>query len=202
MTIGFRAISKLVAPIVGNVICLSRAQISAVKMSTNPDYKSATSIHEFTVKNIKGEDVKLDVYKGHVCIIVNVASQCGLTANNYKQLNEMYEKYAEEKGLRILAFPCNQFAGQEPGNPEEIVCFAKDRKVKFDLFEKIDVNGDSASPLWKFLKVQKYKQGGTLGSFIKWNFTKFIVDKDGVPVERHGPNVDPMDLVKSLEKYW
>lgn len=168
-------------------------------MSANPDYKSATSIHEFVVKNIKGEEVKLDVYKGHVCIIVNVASQCGLTANNYKQLNELFEKYAEEKGLRILAFPCNQFAGQEPGNPEDIVCFASERKVKFDLFEKIDVNGDNASPLWKFLK---YKQGGTLGSFVKWNFTKFIVDKDGVPVERHGPNVDPLDLVKSLEKYW
>ncbi|XP_075975211.1 uncharacterized protein LOC142975934 isoform X1 [Anticarsia gemmatalis] len=203
MTIGFRAISKLVAPIVGNVVCLSRAQLSAVKMSVNPDYKTATSIHEFTVNNIKGEEVQLDAYKGHVCIIVNVASQCGLTANNYKQLNELYEKYAEEKGLRILAFPCNQFAGQEPGNPEEIVCFASERKVKFDLFEKIDVNGDNASPLWKFLKHHlQHKQGGTLGSFIKWNFTKFIVDKDGVPVERHGPNVDPVDLVKSLEKYW
>ncbi|KAI8421566.1 hypothetical protein MSG28_009593 [Choristoneura fumiferana] len=145
--------------------------------SNNPDYKSATSIHEFTVKKIKGEEVKLDVYKGHVCIIVNVASQCGLTANNYKQLNELYEQYAESKGLRILAFPCNQFAGQEPGNPEEIVCFAADRKVKFDLFEKVDVNGDDASPLWKFLK---HKQGGALGNFIKWNFTKFIIDKNGV----------------------
>lgn len=167
--------------------------------ANNPDYKSATSIHEFTVKNIKGEDVKLDVYKGHVCIIVNVASQCGLTANNYKQLNELYEQYAESKGLRILAFPCNQFAGQEPGNSEEIVCFASERKVKFDLFEKIDVNGDGTNPLWKFLK---HKQGGTLGNFIKWNFTKFIIDKNGIPVERHGPNVDPKDLVKSLEKYW
>ncbi|KAJ8723452.1 hypothetical protein PYW08_003364 [Mythimna loreyi] len=162
-------------------------------------YKTATSIHEFTVKNIKGEDVKLDKYKGHVCIIVNVASHCGLTAKNYQQLNEMYDKYAEDKGLRILAFPCNQFAGQEPGNPEEIVCSLADRRVKFDLFEKINVNGKNASPLWKFLK---HKQGGTLGSFVKWNFTKFIIDKDGVPVERHGPNVDPLDLVESLNKYW
>ncbi|XP_013192978.2 uncharacterized protein LOC106136861 [Amyelois transitella] len=201
MTIGIRSISKLVVPVIGNLFCISRAQLSTIKMAAanNPDYKSATSIHEFTVKNIKGEDVKLDIYKGHVCIIVNVASQCGLTANNYKQLNELYDQYAESKGLRILAFPCNQFAGQEPGNPEEIVCFMSERKVKFDMYEKIDVNGDNASPLWKFLK---HKQGGTLGNFIKWNFTKFIVDKNGVPVERHGPNVDPLDLVKSLEKYW
>ncbi|XP_026318921.1 probable phospholipid hydroperoxide glutathione peroxidase isoform X2 [Hyposmocoma kahamanoa] len=168
-------------------------------MAENPDYKTATSIHEFTVKNIRGEDVKLDVYKGHVCIIVNVASECGLTASNYKSLNELYEQYAESKGLRILAFPCNQFAGQEPGDPEAICSFASKKNVKFDLFQKIDVNGDNASPLWKFLK---HKQGGTLGNFIKWNFTKFIIDKNGVPVERHGPNTDPASLVKSLEKYW
>ncbi|XP_013173185.1 PREDICTED: probable phospholipid hydroperoxide glutathione peroxidase [Papilio xuthus] len=200
MTIGFRRICKLVVPIAGSVLCLSRAQFATVKMATaNVDYKAASSIHEFTAKNIKGEDVNLDVYKGHVCIIVNVASQCGLTANNYKQLNELYDQYAESKGLRILAFPCNQFAGQEPGDSEQIACFISDRKVKFDMFEKIDVNGDTAHPLWKFLKL---KQGGTLGNFIKWNFTKFIVDKNGVPVERHGPNVDPKDLVKSLEKYW
>ncbi|XP_059050034.1 uncharacterized protein LOC131845030 isoform X2 [Achroia grisella] len=167
--------------------------------ASDPDFKLAKSIHEFTVKNIKGTDVKLDTYKGHVCIIVNVASKCGLTANNYKQLNELYEQYAESKGLRILAFPCNQFASEEPGSSEEIMCFAADRKVKFDLYEKIDVNGDNASPLWKFLK---HKQGGTLGDSIKWNFTKFIIDQQGVPVERHGPNVDPKDLVKSLEKYW
>ncbi|GBP19186.1 Probable phospholipid hydroperoxide glutathione peroxidase [Eumeta japonica] len=167
--------------------------------AANPNYKTAQTIYEFSCKNIKGEDVKLDIYKGHVCIIVNVASQCGLTANNYKQLNELYDKYAESKGLRILAFPCNQFAGQEPGNSEEIVCFMKDRKVKFDMFEKIDVNGDNAHPLWKFLK---HKHGGVLGSFIKWNFSKFIIDKNGVPVERHGPNVDPAQLEKHLEKYW
>ncbi|KAJ2951056.1 hypothetical protein O0L34_g5435 [Tuta absoluta] len=200
MTIGLRAFSRLVVPIVGNVVCISRAQLSAgIKMADQPDYKVANSIHEFTVKNLKGEEVKLDVYKGHVCLIVNVASQCGLTANNYKQLNQLFDEYAESKGLRILAFPCNQFAGQEPGNPEQLQCFLADRKVKFDMFEKVDVNGDNAHPLWKFLK---HKQGGTLGSFIKWNFTKFIIDKDGVPVERHGPNTDPMDLVKSLEKYW
>nr|CAD7433863.1 unnamed protein product [Timema monikensis] len=189
---------------------------------------------------------------GHVCIIVNVASKCGLTATNYKELVELHEKYGETKGLKILGFPCNQFSGQfkadlnpyvqvrilinhtynprgdsvevfirvhrgqegpgyatvgselekpdeEPGSSEDIVCFAVERKVKFDLFEKVDVNGDNAHPLWKYLK---HKQGGTLGDFIKWNFTKFIIDKNGQPVERHGPKTDPSKLVSSLEKYW
>lgn len=101
-------------------------------------------------------------------------------------------------GLRILAFPCNQFGNQEPGNAEEIQCFLKDHKVKFDLFEKIDVNGKNAHPLWQFLK---NKQGGTLIDAIKWNFTKFIVDKNGVPVERHGPSTSPNDIKKQLLKY-
>lgn len=103
------------------------------------------------------------------------------------------------KGLRILAFPCNQFAGQEPGDAEQIQCFLKDNKVNFDLFEKINVNGNSAHPLWAFLK---NKQGGTLIDAIKWNFTKFIVDKKGVPVERHGPSTSPQQMKKNLEKYF
>lgn len=101
-------------------------------------------------------------------------------------------------GLRILAFPCDQFAHQEPGNSEEIQCFVRDRKVLFDLFEKINVNGNSAHPLYKYLK---NKQGGTLIDAIKWNFTKFIVDKDGQPVERHGPSTSPFQMKKNLEKY-
>ncbi|XP_058789613.1 uncharacterized protein LOC131663296 isoform X2 [Phymastichus coffea] len=168
-------------------------------MSGNEDYKSAKSVYDFVAKNIKGEDVPLAKYKGHVLLIVNVASKCGLTATNYKELNELYDQYAESKGLRILAFPCNQFNGQEPGNSEEICSFADRQKVKFELFDKIDVNGDNAHPLWKYLKKE---QGGTLGSFIKWNFTKFIVDKEGKVVERHGPNVDPSKLADKLEKYF
>ncbi|KAK7792481.1 hypothetical protein R5R35_013865 [Gryllus longicercus] len=163
------------------------------------DWKSASSVYDFTVKDIKGDDVSLEKYKGHVLIIVNVASQCGLTPTNYKELNELYEEYKDSKGLRILGFPCNQFAGQEPGGSEEIQCFALKSNVKFDLFQKVDVNGDNASPLWKYLKM---KQGGTLGDFIKWNFTKFIIDKNGQPVERHGPKTDPRKLIPSLEKYW
>ncbi|XP_043476797.1 probable phospholipid hydroperoxide glutathione peroxidase isoform X3 [Leptopilina heterotoma] len=168
-------------------------------MSGNDDFKSATSIYDFTAKSIKGEDVPLSNYKGHVCIIVNVASKCGLTKTNYKELNELYDKYAESNGLRILAFPCNQFNGQEPGTSDDICSFANREKVKFDLFDKIDVNGDNTHPLWKYLKKE---QGGTLGSFIKWNFTKFIVNKEGKVVERHGPNVDPNSMDSNLQKYF
>ncbi|GBP41384.1 Phospholipid hydroperoxide glutathione peroxidase [Eumeta japonica] len=163
------------------------------------DYEKASTIYEFTVKDINGRNVKLDRYKGHVAIIVNVASQCGLTDTNYKQLNELYEKYGDTKGLRILAFPCNQFNGQEPGDFKEIINFTRGKNVKFDVFEKIDVNGANAHPLWKFLK---HKLTGTMGDFIKWNFSKFIIDKKGVPVERLGPNVDPLDLEPYLAKYW
>ncbi|CAH0697360.1 unnamed protein product [Spodoptera exigua] len=166
------------------------------KKPTEVDYMKAKSVHEFTVKDIHGNEVKLDRYKGQVLIIVNVASNCGYTNVHYKQLNELYEKYSG-KGLRILAFPCNQFAYQEPGSPEEILKFTKAKQVKFDLFEKVAVNGEDAHPLWNFLKRM---QGGTLGDFVKWNFSKFIVDKNGVPVERFGPNTDPLELVPYLEK--
>lgn len=100
-------------------------------------------------------------------------------------------------GLRILAFPCDQFAHQEPGTNEEIACSIRERKVQFDLFEKVNVNGKEAHPLWQFLKK---KQGGFLLDLIKWNFTKFIVNKEGVPVERHGPSTSPAELKKNLEK--
>ncbi|XP_013190990.1 juvenile hormone epoxide hydrolase [Amyelois transitella] len=159
--------------------------------------ETATTVYGFTVRDIQGNEVKLDKYKGYVLVIVNVASQCGLTDKNYQQLNELYEKYAN-KGVRILAFPCNQFNGQEPGSPKQIFNFAKERGVKFDVFEKIDVNGENTHPLWKFLK---RVQSGTFGDFIKWNFSKFIIDKNGVPVERFGPNVDPMELEPVLVKY-
>lgn len=161
------------------------------------DWKSASSVYDFTVKDITGADVSLSKYKGNVLLIVNIASLCGLTATNYKELVELDEKY-RDRGLRILAFPCNQFNGQEPGSADDIVCFAKKQNANFDLFEKVNVNGDDASPLWKFLK---NKQGGTFGDFIKWNFTKFIVDKEGQPVERHSPTTEPHKLISNIEKY-
>ncbi|XP_066258094.1 uncharacterized protein [Euwallacea similis] len=166
----------------------------------NPeDYTKANSVYDFTVEDIKGNNVSLDKYKGNVLIIVNVASNCGLTEKNYEQLNTLYDKY-EDKGLRILAFPCNQFLQQEPGTNEEIAEFAANHNVTFDMFSKIDVNGDDAHPLYKFLK---YKQPGTTpgNSSVEWNFAKFIVDKEGQVVERHIPKKDPLELIPSIEKY-
>jgi phospholipid-hydroperoxide glutathione peroxidase len=112
----------------------------------------------------------------------------------------MYDELATTRGLRILAFPCNQFGGQEPGTNEEIKQFVtQNYGVNFDMFAKIEVNGDNAHPLWKYLKD---KQGGMLGKFIKWNFSKFIIDKNGQPVARFAPNIEPFALRKDLDKYW
>lgn len=163
------------------------------------NWREANCIYDFTAKNINGVEIPLSAYKGHVCIIVNVASECGLAKNNYKELVELYDAYSESKGLKILAFPCNQFGGQEPGDSNAICSYINSRKVKFDVFEKINVNGSDSHPLWKYLKHQK---GGTVGDFIKWNFTKFIVDKNGQVVGRYGPNTSPKELLNSLEKYW
>lgn len=168
-------------------------------MANAENWKDANSIYEFTVNNLQGEPVSLEKYKGHVCIIVNVASECSYAGNHYKELVELYEEYSEKRPFKILAFPCNQFGGQEPGDANQICSFISTKGVKFDVFQKIHVNGNDAHPLWKYLK---HKQGGILGDFIKWNFTKFIIDKNGQPVERHGPNTTPKELIKSLEKYW
>lgn len=123
-----------------------------------------------------------------------------MTAKNYQQLQALYDELAESKGLRILAFPCNQFGGQEPGTNKEIKKFATENYgVKFDLFSKIEVNGSGADPLWNYLKMKK---GGTLGDFIKWNFSKFLINKEGIPVERYAPTVEPFAIKKDFEKYW
>lgn len=112
----------------------------------------------------------------------------------------MHTKYAESKGLRILAFPCNQFGGQEPWPEPEIKKWVTDKfGVQFDMFAKINVNGDNADPLFKFLKK---KQKGTLGDFIKWNFSKFLVNKEGQPVKRYSPNTEPFEIEKDFDAYW
>jgi len=113
---------------------------------------------------------------------------------NYTQLVELYEKYKSEAGgFTVLAFPCNQFGAQEPGTNEEIKRFAQSFKVQFDMFEKVDVNGSNAHPIWVYLKA---KQGGLLGDSIKWNFTKFVIDKKGQPVARFGTIDDPIPKVE------
>ncbi|KAH9324550.1 hypothetical protein KI387_004728, partial [Taxus chinensis] len=150
-----------------------------------------TSVHDFTVKDIRGNDVDLSIYKGKVLLIVNVASECGLTNSNYKEMNEVYAKY-KDQGLEILAFPCNQFGGQEPGNNEQIVEVACTRfKAEFPIFDKVEVNGGNAAPIYKFLKSSK---GGFFGDSIKWNFAKFLVDKDGNVVDRYAPTTSPSKI--------
>jgi glutathione peroxidase len=159
--------------------------------------KDAKSIYEFSALDIEGNNVSLEKYRGKVCIIVNVACKCGFTNKNYKQLQVLYDKHAD-KGLSILAFPSNQFAGQEPGSNEEIKKYVQDSfGVQFDLFSKIDVNGKNAHPLYSFLKKE---QKGTLGDFIKWNFSKFLINREGKPVGRFAPNADPFSFEKDVEK--
>jgi len=162
------------------------------------DYKKATSIYDFTVKDTYGQDVSLDKYRGNVVLIVNIASKCGLTKNNYAKLTDLHKQYYD-KGLRILGFPCNQFGSQMPeSDGDEMVCHLREQNAEFgDIFQKINVNGEKADPLYKYLKD---KQGGIFGNAIKWNFTKFLVDKNGQPVDRFAPTTDPADIAKEIEK--
>jgi glutathione peroxidase len=155
------------------------------------------SIYDFTVKDIHGKPVKLDRYRGKVMLIVNTASECGFTPQ-YKGLEALYEKLHDE-GLEILGFPCNQFGGQEPGGEKEIAQFCEvNYGVTFPMFAKVDVNGDKAAPLYKYLKGEK---PGLLGSeAIKWNFTKFLVDREGNVVKRYAPNDTPESIAKDVEK--
>jgi glutathione peroxidase len=155
------------------------------------------NVHDFTVAMPGGGTQALNAYKGKVLLVVNTASKCGFTPQ-YKGLEALHRKY-EDKGLVVLGFPCNQFGAQEPGDEEEIKTFCSlNYDVSFPLAKKIDVNGDNADPLWKHLKGQ---QAGLLGSRgIKWNFTKFLVDKDGKVVGRYAPTVTPEALEKDIEK--
>uniref|UniRef100_A0A0E0L8R1 Glutathione peroxidase n=1 Tax=Oryza punctata TaxID=4537 RepID=A0A0E0L8R1_ORYPU len=149
------------------------------------------SIHDFTVKDIDGKDVSLSKFKGRALLIVNVASQCGLTTANYTELSHLYEKY-KTQGFEILAFPCNQFGAQEPGSNPQIKQFACTRfKAEFPIFDKVDVNGPNTAPIYKFLKSSA---GGFLGDLVKWNFEKFLVDKNGKVVERYPPTTSPFQI--------
>jgi glutathione peroxidase len=155
------------------------------------------NVHDFTVAMSGGAEQPLKDYAGKVMLIVNTASKCGFTPQ-YKGLEALSRKYAD-KGLVVMGFPCNQFGAQEPGDEEEIKNFCSlNYDVSFPLAKKIDVNGDNADPLWKHLKDQ---QAGLLGSRgIKWNFTKFLVDKNGKVVGRYAPTVSPESLEKDIEK--
>ena len=153
-------------------------------------------IYDFTVKASDGSDVSLSEYKGKVLLIVNTATGCGFTPQ-YKGLQSLYDKY-KDKGFEILDFPCNQFANQAPGNEEEIHTFCTGRfGIKFPQFAKIDVNGKNESPLYTYLKSQKK---GFFSSKIKWNFSKFLITKDGQVVERFAPTDTPEKIDSYIEK--
>ncbi|KAK4486366.1 hypothetical protein RD792_009039 [Penstemon davidsonii] len=158
--------------------------------------ESPKSIYEFTVKDIRGNDVPLSNYEGKVLLIVNVASKCGLTNSNYEQLNILYDKY-KDQGFEILAFPCNQFALQEPGTNEQIEEAVCSRfKAEFPMFQKIEVNGKNTAPLYKFLKSERR---GLLVDAIKLNFTKFLVNKKGKVIGRYAPRTPPLEIEKDVQ---
>ncbi|XP_020108868.1 probable glutathione peroxidase 5 isoform X2 [Ananas comosus] len=166
-------------------------------MGASQSSPKETSIHQFTVKDSSGKEVDLGVYKGKVLLVVNVASKCGFTDSNYTQLTELYSKY-KNKDFEILAFPCNQFLHQEPGTSQEIKEFACTRfKAEYPIFQKVRVNGPDAVPVYKFLKASK---SGLFGSRIKWNFTKFLVDKDGKVIARYGTSTPPLSIEKDIQK--
>lgn len=158
---------------------------------------SVESIYDFVVKNNKGEDFSFATLKGKVIMVVNTASKCGFTPQ-YKDLEALYKKH-KDAGLEIIAFPCNQFLSQEPGTDEEIASFCSlNYGVSFPIMKKIDVNGDNAAPIYKFLKS---KEGGFLGSGIKWNFTKFLISRDGQKFKRYAPTTNPTSMEKDIEEF-
>ncbi|HST28745.1 MAG TPA: glutathione peroxidase [Rudaea sp.] len=154
-----------------------------------------TSIYDFSARTIDGDEQKLSAYKGKTMLVVNVASKCGFTPQ-YTGLEALYEKF-KDKGLVVLGFPCDQFGHQEPGDENEIKNFCSlNYDVKFPLFAKIEVNGANAHPLYKYLKAQAK---GLLGSeSIKWNFTKFLIDKDGKVMTRYAPVDTPEKIEKDV----
>ena len=154
------------------------------------------SIYDFSAMLNNGTDQSLAAYKDKVLLIVNTASKCGFTPQ-YKGLRELYAKY-HDRGLEVLGFPCDQFGHQEPGNDDEIKSFCETNySINFPIFSKIEVNGDNAHPVYKFLKGEK---GGILGDAIKWNFTKFLVDKQGTVVERFAPTTTPEKIAADIER--
>jgi glutathione peroxidase len=156
-----------------------------------------TKLSDFSVRTPAGEDTSLSIYEGHVVLIVNTASRCGFTPQ-YAGLEQLYRDY-KDKGLVVLGFPCNQFGAQEPGNAEEIASFCKlTYDVTFPMFAKIDVNGKEADPLFVWLEQQAPGLMGSTG--IKWNFTKFLIGRDGQVTERFAPTTTPDALRGAIEK--
>jgi glutathione peroxidase len=154
-----------------------------------------SGVYDFSAKSLLGEEVPLNRFEGSVLLIVNTASKCGFTPQ-YQGLEALHREYAP-RGFAVLGFPCNQFGAQEPGDAKQIADFCESKyDVTFPLFSKIDVNGFAAHPLYDYLKKAK---SGLLGPSIKWNFTKFLVDRNGKVVARHAPTTAPDGLKKEIE---
>jgi glutathione peroxidase len=155
-----------------------------------------TSLSDFSATSIEGKDIDLSSYDGSVVLVVNTASKCGLTPQ-YQGLQELYDSYAD-RGFTILGFPCDQFAHQEPGTEDEIAEFCqRNYGVSFPMFAKIDVNGKDTHPLFEWLKDEKR---GLIGGAIKWNFTKFLLGRDGQVIDRYAPTTEPEKIAGDIEK--
>lgn len=173
----------------------SKLQAGAERKKTKMN--DSHSVYDFKAKSLDGKEIDLARYKGDVLLIVNTASRCGFT-KQYQGLEQLHEKY-KDRGLRVLGFPCNQFGGQEPGDASEIAGFCqKNYGVNFQMFDKIDVNGDKAHPLYRYLTDAA---PGALGTkAIKWNFTKFLIDRKGSVLKRYAPQTKPEELIPEVEK--
>jgi glutathione peroxidase len=153
----------------------------------------STAFYNLKAKSLEGKEIGMEKYKDKVVLVVNTASKCGFTPQ-YAGLEKLYQEY-KDKGLEILGFPCNQFANQEPGGKGEIEACLLNYGVDFQMFDKIDVNGKDAHPVFKYLKKEL---PGTLGGRIKWNFTKFLISKEGKPIKRFAPSTKPEKLESDI----
>ena len=154
------------------------------------------TLTDFTARTLDGQEKPLAEYKGKVVLVVNTASKCGFTPQ-YEGLQQLHQTYSGQ-GLEVVGFPCNQFVSQEPGDSEQIGAFCQQNYgVTFQMMEKVEVNGPAAHPVYEWLRSQK---GGLLGSKIRWNFTKFLIGKDGQVIDRYGPTTKPGKLAGDIEK--
>ncbi len=177
-----------------NKSSLENANSSLKNKTTLTDTKNIAKLYSFKAKLINGEDFDFSNLKGKVVLVVNTASECGFTGQ-YAGLEELHQKF-NNKGLEILAFPCNQFGRQEPGTNKEIESFCSLKyQTHFKVFEKIKVNGSDAHPLYKYLRSAL---PGFITNSIKWNFTKFLLDTNGKPIKRYASNVSPKSLTKDI----
>jgi glutathione peroxidase len=157
---------------------------------------NTTAIYNFEAARLNGKTISLDEYEGKAIVVVNTASKCGLTPQ-YEGLEKLYQEY-KDRGLVVLGFPCNQFGNQESGTADEIEEFCQiNYGVSFPVFDKVEVNGDGAHPLFKYLKSELPGDSGS--GAIEWNFTKFFIDKEGTPIKRFAPTTPPKDMVRHIE---